>query len=296
MNDILIAPSLIFISPEVWANEYGRDSALQLLLDYLDRLDELRVLSILWSNDLEALMWSDPVFPPWRIDRDWKLKLVPVIANKFQRLTKVIEIPEACEGAGYIPDGSIPMIRPDIASAFLQLSHESGAALASLAICLDQNQPANDPIAFKCDFHTIDSTVRSFKSPKDILCDAQIMSDFWSAAQIKFAVDINSLLKIALKFLGSSARYVATYSSAFVKEIATADNKRAILESMAKRISKSENEAGHDHGLCDESVKATDGLRRFRVTKEERIHYSYTRPGEIFFLKYFREGRHDDGL
>ncbi|MGA2572013.1 MAG: hypothetical protein ABSF23_16005 [Terracidiphilus sp.] len=300
MIRILLAPSVIFISPQVWDNDLGRDSALQLMLDYLDEVENLRVTTILWCDELEALLWSDPVLPPWRMDRDWRIKLVPVIAKKFRRATTLLRLSVACVDSTFMPPDSLPSVRGDITQAFCQLSHQAALELAELIICLEGAHDIQPPTSFQCTACALDTTVRSVSSPKRLAADREIAAEFWDSAEVRSAADIDHLLSLALRWQDSilTARYRASYSNSFKAKVASAANKGAIFEAMAKRISKTENEATHDHGLHDEPVrgKESKGIRRFRVSVAERIQYDYQGEQEIRFLDYFPEGHHDGGL
>jgi hypothetical protein len=300
MIEIELAPDLIFISPDVWCDDLGRDTALGLLLDYLDEIEKLRIVSVLWSERMEELLWSDPALPPWRRDRDWRLKLVPIIAAKFQRVVKFLDVSVECEGSGFVPPGSLASVRADIADAFRNLSHQAAFDAGELILCLGEPQDSQPPFSFQCGSCAVDATVRPIGSPPGLGRNHEIAAQFWLLAEPKSAADIDALLSLALRWQADNAipRYRATYAPSFVESIASAANKAAIFEALAKRISKTEDEAKHDHGLHDEPVrsKAKKGIRRFRVSIAERIHYEYPAAQEIRFVDYFPEGRHDEGL
>jgi hypothetical protein len=300
MIDILVCPSVLFIEPDIWEDEFGRASALQILLDYLDQIELLRIISILWSDELEALLWADPVLPPWRVNRDWKLKLVPVIAKKFQRSRRIIRVPvnEQCDQSHFAPEACLPDVRQDISQAFRRMVHETAAETTSLGFCLNPSHCAVQPVAFRCSAHGIDSTLRAINSPKGLLSDQNISRAFWESAQIKTSSDIDFLIKVSLDSQPAmgNPKYSVSYSNSFVGEIAVGQNKREIIEAIANRVSKSEDEARHCHGLYDEPVKGSQGVRRFRVTGVKRIHYQYSGPAKLQFLNYYAEGQHDDGL
>jgi hypothetical protein len=300
MIDIGLTPAVMFISPDVWHDDLRRDVALALLLDYLNEIERLRVVSVLWSDQLEELLWTDPALPPWRVDRDWKLKLVPVIANKFRKAVKFLDVSIKCEEMGFLPHGSLTSVREDITRAFCCLSHQAAFDAGELILCQGQPQDTQAPASFQCGVCALDVTVRSVQSPTGLGRDREIATEFWRFAEVKSAMDIDYLLNLALRWqaLNAPVRYHASYSQSFVDYIAAAPNKGAIFEALVKRISKTEDEARHDHGLKDEPVrgKEKEGTRRFRVSIAERIHYDYPAAQEIRFLEYFPEGHHDDGL
>jgi hypothetical protein len=238
--------------------------------------------------------------PPWRVDRDWKLKLVPIIATKFRRAVKFLDISIQCKESDFVPPGSLASVRRDITEAFCCLSHQAALDAAELILCLEQPQGSQAPLSFQCGTCALDATVRSIESPMDLGRNQEIATEFWRSVEVKSAADIDTLLGLALRWqaVDATARYRASYSRSFVEGVATAANKAAIFEALAKRILKTEDEAKHDRGLHDEPVrsKAKEGIRRFRVSIAERIHYDYPAAQEIRFVDYFPEGRHDDGL
>jgi hypothetical protein len=249
---------------------------------------------------MEELLWSDPALPPWRVDRDWKLKLVPIIATKFRRAVKFLDVSVNCEEIDFLPSGSLAPVREDIFRAFCCLSHQAALNAEELILCLGQPQDAQAPVSFSCGACALDVTVRPVGSPTCLGRDREVASEFWRLAEVKSAADIDYLLGTALRWQAgnATARYLASYSRSFVEDVASAANKGAIFEALAKRISKTEDEARHDKGLHDEPVKGSEkeGTRRFRVSIAERIHYDYPAAQEIRFVEFFPEGHHDDGL
>jgi len=300
MIDIELAPEVMFIPPEVWNNDFGRDTALGLLLDYLDEIEKLRVVSILWSDQMEELLWRDPTMPPWRMDRDWNLKLVPIIATKFRRALKHLDVSIECEELGFMPPGTLKCVREDITRAFCCLSHQAALDADELILCLGKPLLTQAPVSFQCGKCALDLTVRPVESPAGLARDREIATELWSSAEVKCSADLDYLLGLVLRWQsgGANALYRASYSRSFVKGVGSAGNKRAIVEAIAKRIVMTEEEARHDHGLHDEPVRGREkeGVRRFRVSIAERIHYDYPTSGEIRFVDHFPEGHHDDGL
>jgi hypothetical protein len=271
-----------------------------LLLDYLDEIERLRAVTVLWSEDLEALLWSDPILPPWRVDRDWRNKLVPVIAKKFRLATAILSLTVRCEGAVFLPPDSLPSVRDDITRAFCRLSHQAALEKQELILCLDGVNETKAPLAIKCGACALDATIRPITSPRNLGRDPEIAAEFWNSARADSVADVDRLLGLALRWRGDNlaARYRPKYSTSFIDKVATAAEKGPIFEALAKRISKTEDEARHDAGLHDEPVrgKEREGIRRFRVSIAERIHYDYPTAQEIRFVDYFPEGHHDDGL
>src|SRR5579863_2106950 len=235
MIRILMAPSLIFISPQAWESDFGRDSALQLLLDYLDEIADLN-LTALWSDELEALLWSDPVLPPWRIDRDWRVKLVPVIAKRFWAATTVLSTSAACKPSGFQPPGSLRLVRADIDGAFSRLSHQAALELTELLLCLDGAYDAQPPVSFLCKTCAFDRTVNSVTSPRDLASQPEIADEFWSSAQVISSADVDHLLNLVLRWQGggSSAYYRTKCTSSFVAALSLAANKATIFEALAR--------------------------------------------------------------
>ncbi len=81
--ETIFDPAILFTSEAEWFHEDKRDTFLGHLLDNLTYINNYDITRIYWTDELEEFLWNHPQLPPWRLDRDWKLKIVPTLYKLF---------------------------------------------------------------------------------------------------------------------------------------------------------------------------------------------------------------------
>lgn len=288
-------PSLLFISPQHWTSSGDRDIFLNTLDRHLTFIEKYRCISILWSDQLEALLWSDPALPPWRLDKDWNNQLVPIIYKLFSNNREIITI-DASLGLSIVrPELKGWHMRKDIEDSVLHLIHELLHRNLRFYLCL---QWMNHGESFKC----VCPCDNSVQTPT-LICEFRDWSkhidvfDFvpskeTDVAKVDLAIDVTLWKLFGIERDVLKSKY--SLDREFILALAqNPHDYEQILYAVCRRLLLTQNEAALDGGLQDEVVGAE---RRLRVSKEKRIHYHYNLQGEIVFRRFYGQGEHDEGL
>lgn len=301
MNTVF-EPSLIFISPQLWASEQNRDAFLLHFINNLRTVEEFDITNYYWSDCLECLLWESPVMPPWRLDKDWSNQLVPIIYNLFQKRIAPLDVAfKQLPPAQHIPDITASCPNQTYMSSFCSIMHYLITINESVFICLGLQQSNINDLSFNCNCHAITLQPTLIRRPKDWHSHVDITAKLWPNGndtgqqnRLRRAID----LTVQQKFTPSSSIAIAfTFGDHFLPSLLQEINLREnILYAISKRLLMTQHQAASDAGLEDEPVRGKEGIRRFRVSGGTRIHYDYIKNGEIRFLCYFGLGCHDDGL
>jgi hypothetical protein len=149
MNNTVSDASLLFITLEHWQDEEIRDRFLSLLFGHLREIDRYRLTRLYWTDELEARLWTDPQLPPWRMDRDWNLRIVPIIARLF-RANRVL-----IEGCGEIPGCQVEPAMgwngalQEAGQCVLSLMHYVIGAGEEVLLCLGMENQSVGPGGFE---------------------------------------------------------------------------------------------------------------------------------------------------
>lgn len=94
---------------------------------------------------------------------------------------------------------------------------------------------------------------------------------------------------------GNKIRYEYDFSENFMRSIIGEPQDRTnIIENLTKRLTMMQREASGDAGINDEPLRSSGGsIRRFRVTRGARVHYTYdSETGAILFEEFIPDSRH----
>jgi len=302
MDNTVCDPSLLFISEEEWLHEEMRDKFLSLLLSHLQEIDRYRLTRLYWSHELEAYLWTHPQLPPWRRDRDWRVRLVPIIVRLFNANRTILEGCEAVDVCAVEPGmnwkGSVTKAGP----CFLCLMHLVMQRSETVFLCLGTGNLGVGPegFRFRCDCHGPNLKPVLVKDPADWVGHVRPEIDLWpanheEAARFEEAIKLTAKRRLG-KGEGDLLYRIQMGPEWMADVVAVNAQRRELLGALAKRLIKSQAQATRDHGLKDEPVRGDAGVRRFRVTKETRVHYRYTDRATIKLLRFYDAGEHDAGL
>ena len=86
----VLDPNLLFADEVRWKDESYKDDFIERLLDHLEALENVPGSRLLWSDNLEADLWTSPNVPPWRAERDLAIPMVPIVINRLRKLHQLI--------------------------------------------------------------------------------------------------------------------------------------------------------------------------------------------------------------
>ena len=289
-------PEIIFISESDWQDSKKRDEFLNHLLDNLENINNYHITRVYWTEDLEGLLWDHPQLPPWRLDRDWKLKLVPTIYKNFNT-REFIESQETLSSCLMQPVLNCSCFEGLALCAFLELMHIVIEREENVYLCLGVNR-IREEFTFLCDCHSFQVNPVVIAKPIEWLDQIDLTESYWPS-NVDEEGKFKAALQIAFKKLDKQPIYEYEFSKSFLRDIIKVQNHRtSIIEWTAKRLTLTKQEAARDSYLQDEELEQKKKEYRFRITQRPsstRIHYKYVNK-KIKFLRYYDEGEHDDGL
>lgn len=298
----LLEPSVLFISEEEWRNTTKRDAFLEHFLRHLEIISSYSITKIYWTDDLEELLLNHVCSPPWVSDANWRNQFFPILYNKFRPAQLIIDSGlnwNACQSDPVI---SCPHINAEILERFLEMAHFLIEKNEKVYFCVsfDKQKADCSTYRFFCNCHDNHLKPIVVSNPNDWFNHIDILSVCWpqniqDAFKLRVAIEV--VLKNKLFKQSVDLRYDYEPSESFIKDISKETKYRDhILYSLAKRLILTQGEAVSDKGLSDEPVRGKRGERRFRVSAVCRIHYRYSKTGDLILLNYYGEGRHDKGL
>ncbi|MTV51030.1 hypothetical protein GJ688_19195 [Heliobacillus mobilis] len=294
--ETVFEPSLIFIHESDWEDEYRRDQFLKTLISFCNVIDKYKFTKIYWNQELDAILWTDPVLPPWRINRDWKLKIIPTLYRTIKSNSIDLVFPDNLDICQVEPPLMLS-IRKDISYIFLKIVHYLITQNKQIYLCLGNNNSTNNTYKFSCNCHDNSLLPININNADDWFHHLGVENVCWPNSmkdldKLVFSIEFTAMHHIKKKICNKFS-----FSQEFIKIISKESiRKKEILFSITKRLVFNQYEAASDHGLQDESLNGNEKERRFRVNREHRIHYEYQADRTIFFTKYFGEGEHDSGL
>jgi hypothetical protein len=294
----VLSLKLLFISEDEWCVECHRDRFLHLLLDHLDVIETCKHTKVCWTDELEALLWTDPQLPPWRLDRDWKLQIVPVL-NRLLRQNQVhYELHGDLSPAAVSPEGELQPLRQDLHRAFLRMMHALIIDTAQIYFCCGAGECASGPLAFCCTCHAEELRPTLVRDPREWVL--HLVDHLWPSHDAEVAA-FHRLVAMTVDLFalqtGMAQKQQAVVQRRFVRSILGAGQRRGeLLAAVAKRLTLTQAQASADNSLQDEPLRGSRGIRRFRVGGAARVHYRYGERQTIVLVKYYPEGKHDAGL
>lgn len=301
MNSIL-EPSILFISEEEWRNITKRDAFLEHFLKHLDTISTYSITKIYWTDALEQLLINHVYSPPWVSDTNWSNQFFPIFYKNFSSIKLIVDSELNWNACQSNPSLSCPNLNTEILERFLELAHCLINKKEKVYLCLsfDKKKTNCSTYRFYCNCHDNNLEPTIISDPNDWFNHIDILSVCWpqniqDAFKLEVAIEI--VLKNRLSKQKADLLYGYEPSESFIKDISQELNYREhILYSLAKRLTLTQVEAVSDKGLSDEPVKGKKNERRFRVSGVCRIHYKYSKTGDLLLLNYYGEGKHDKGL
>jgi len=295
MNSVFV-PSVLFIDDKEWLEEAKRDAFLDHFLKILECIETYQYTRIYWTDEWEYFLWESPQILPWRQDKTTKIQIIPLIYNKFRPLQEYLDTPlseNTCTPVLSIPYSS------EIATYFHQFLHLFIEQAEEIYLVFGFDQKSDKLPGFTCTCHPEELKYTPILKAVDWLKHLDAVTLYWVNNTIEEAAFHQA---ISLVYHQAKNQPPPNYllADSFIRSIQTVTvrYKRAILNSIIKRLSLTKQEASRDRQLQDEYINQS-GEYRFRVTPRPtstRIHYSFVGQGEIKLLRYYREGEHDDGL
>lgn len=282
MNAI-VCPNLFFINNSNWSDVEKRELFLENLTTLVDYIVENNI-NVLWSAELDNLLWMQPTIHPW-LDRS-NVSIIVKLEKYFSR----IETSTPCNSA---PDIVTDIIGKDVISPFLGLIHSLIKVSETASFIVDNKN--NHSFTFSCGCH------RKLLTP-DILFIfdkfiniSEEVDEKW--CEIKNDLDVfTSLLELTRSKYFSSNEFVYTpeYESSFIRSVyKMTEQRERLLYKIALRLTLSSNVVSSYKGMHDEVIK--ENKRSFRVDGVCRVYYTYKENNIMLFKEYTGESEHDKG-
>lgn len=292
----IASPCVFSCTTSDWAEDKKRSDFITNLLDYIELCNKTPSCKIITSNELYASLWQDPP-PPWRQDRDMKIRLVQTLYVKWHSLLEVIE-------ATSDPESLLDPEPYDLTTTLHSYSPHFKSLICSARILFDSiwiHRTGNF-----CPNHQV---IKVTKGSEEIaiypLASNQsewskvfeFHSIFFEARALvdHEVIDHVVALEISRLNIGTRIYKIASAEKEFTDKLKSINDFslfQAIIFCMAKRCCMLGAQASSDEGLQDEII---NGEHRIRVSGVGRIHYTVTEK-RMKLTKLFGPGEHDDGL
>ncbi len=263
-------------------------------------INDYKFTKIYWTDELEEFLWNSPQLPPWRLDRDWKLRIVPIIYNKLKNYLENINYNDKITICSVEPEMTYSYGKREIFESFLKLLHYILEKREEIFLSIGlENQLIDNKYCFSCDCHTYKLRPELINSPDDWWEHIDLENNYCPANcnemnKFRIALDIER----KRSYPGKEFRYNYEFDSNFIKDIIdTRRHRDKILKSLVIRLISTRQEAALNPHLQDEYIDSKREYR-FRVTPRPastRIHYIIDRQ-TLHFKRYYDEGEHDAGL
>jgi hypothetical protein len=298
----IFEPSILFISEDEWRNNEKRDAFLEHLLGHLEKISNYCITNIYWTDALEELLLNHAYSPPWISNTNWRNQFFPILYKQFNPVKHIIQ----SEFYGNACQSDPPLLcshaMPEVSDRFLELVHLLIDLKKEVYLCLGFDKSKIDCSSYcftcKCHANRLEPTI--IADPMNWFDHIDVMALDWpqninDIDKLELAIEIT--LRKRLSKQKSDLLYTYEFSESFINDISEESNYReSILYSLAKKLTLTQEKAIVDEGLKDESVKGKRDERRFRVSRDCRIHYKNLGSRSLLFLNYYGEGKHDKGL
>jgi hypothetical protein len=289
---LLFNPSILLACSDVWRDAARRDAFLLELTNWLDILNRTQDHRILWSDELEAHLWSTPERHPWH-GGDFA---IPIVSTLYQIFRSRVEfVVQNCEPASSDPEMIVHCSENNAPlSDALRVAHSAVHSQDEFFVC--DSHLICDQLALLCSCSSEAATVSCASSSSQVL--------EWYEAPLptsvsEFDIQIDTLIEQTrlLLFPNRQLTFQPKFDKAFAEDfLACSRNQKLVIKAMTKKLAMSHEEAVKDNGLRDKDYQGDKtGLRRLRVTRGCRIDYIYD-SGNVLFKRYFDEGEYGDSL
>ena len=288
-------PAILFTSETDWYDEKIRDEFLDHLLDNLKNIDEYSIAKIYWNDYFESCLWTSPQKPPWRTHIDWNNQFVPYIYRLFTKNSIGLDFVNNLPSCDVLPlMNKCPS--DNVNDYFLKLMHEIINRKEDIFLCLSVKNKLSksDNYSFTCTCHSNRLVPELINKPDDWLNHIDLENNYWPNNTTEFENFVKAIEIVRQRDFGDKPfLYNCTFSEGFIRDIiGINENKKNILENIAKRLILTKQEADQDGSLQNEYLKR-EKQYRFRVSLDYRIQYIFSKENGIEFLNC---GKHDYGL
>lgn len=297
--NVVVDPSILFISTSEWVIEEKRDMFLDKLYTLLGSINSKPDVGIYWDDFLESYLWEYPQLPPWRVDKDWKNVIVPAIMKLLHKNINLIEGENSHNSCNVTPEIIHNYGNDMVHQCFLKLMHKVIDINEDVFLCLGSENNASK-YTINCNCHEDSINPKLIKKEEDFLCYIDIENACWPTNKDNFD-EFHDAIFLARDILFKNKEFKCEFkfSSNFMKSIFKVTKHRMrILEQITKRLTLSYQDACANSSLRDEEIKGSNE-HRIRVTQRPtstRIHYRYIENNIIEFLNFYDEGHHDDAI
>lgn len=291
--NIVLDPSILFATDDIWKNEEKRDNFIKTLLDLLDYIDNSE-MKIFWNDNMELYLWCNK-FLPWIQDKDFYKQSIVTISKKLHNNILILEdnyTPAKCN-----PNFIFEFNNIEILNEFLSIIHAIIHKEINIFLCVSN---CNDKIfKFTCKCNNYELFPRIIKHSKDFVSLEEYIQQQW--VYINCNKFVNMINYIHSNYILSENKFVYTISvsKSFIKDLKNEIRSPVqcqIIKQIIKKLTMNYRDSQEDATLQDEMVDKNEW--RFRVSSRptsRRIHYTF-KNNHIELTHYYQEGEHDFGL
>ena len=303
--NVVFEPSLLFISETNWQEEERRDNFLDNLETHLNIIDKYDISEILWTEELESLLWETPQLNPWKQEY-WSF--MPIITNIFKKLNSRKNYSFVCAESPCLANPSFKQVITEHQAheLFLKLVHTLNVFQINFYLCVGiENRLSKlaypNEYNFYCNCHNIALKPILINKASDFLHYIDIES-FFPKTIVEFDEKFEKGLELIKNRDFADKNYLVPFefSQNFKRSIIDRKTfKEEIFIAIVKRLILTSQELANSNLNNEFITKNSLNEWRIRVTQRPsstRIHYIITIDNKIKFLQYYGEGEHDDAL
>lgn len=284
--------NIVHIDEITWADEDKRDDFLEYFLKCLNFVDTYENSFVYWSDQLESILWDSPTLPPWRVDQDFKNKIVPILYTKFLKSKYFIEVNgqyDECELEPHLEQTD----RYAVAFKALCGSLMSQGNTFSMILSLHREVPTNSMFGFSCSSTQNAVTFKGENNLVKWLENDEFINYIWPNS-VDDLIYFQKIVEICTSMNLNIHKFI--FTNEFINSILDLSLrfKKSLIKAIKDRLIMTGSEAASSY-LKEETI---NGIMRVRVTARPtstRLHFIF-QENKIIFKQYYREGEHDDGL
>ncbi len=292
----LLDPGLFLISDEDWNCADRQISFLDQLNKHLEFIDNVGVALVVWCDELDARLWSNPQMPPWKQNRNYDIQMTMILYTFLTKHAHRVDIKgnalaDALPSLSCCCDNSLGFFRKLVFTVIQNMLSAYFCPSSANLIAADhqfRESLTTDWVSFPVIRDPLNWPKKI--SPVQLFWPINRMDRDRFIKCIEYTSLANDISPKELQKYQLSGR--------FIGDIVNASRKEKVVEMIICRLSMNLHAASSDPRLQDELL--SDGVsRRFRVTQRPsslRIHYRFDEDQKIVFTRFYDEGHHDDGL
>ncbi|MDO6598464.1 hypothetical protein Q4512_16210 [Oceanihabitans sp. 2_MG-2023] len=289
MNKLMLLPALAFISENDWSQESFKDNYLEIMINAFKEIDNNENLSLIWSNKLEEILWTEPRYKPWG-DLNVRNSLVPIFYKFFVKNVDFI----SHENVQSTSSPNLEHTNTEILDEYYSISNH--LILEEIEFALFN---PNYSIQFETECNQTYSPICCC-SNFDIL-KLQLKPFLFNGSIEESKAKLTYVISLYLKKNGLIKNNTYCLSSAFMRKVQTLSDLNIIelIDRLSLRISYNGQQARECIILQDEFI-TTNGINEFRMRitnrpTSKRVHYVIN-DNVLEFLNYYGVGEHDKRL